>query len=151
MKIITIIFAICFFTFILSGCSTEIDTTGYTINISISNIPSGLSGNDVIIDVTQRMSPSVFVQTGQINSHIIGTTFNQTIKGYNLSTGISSSNKYYNGNIELSFTIYIDVNGNSQMNDTSIDVSDGINFQNLSFSTETTQTIDYTLLHIAGT
>jgi 3,4-dihydroxy-2-butanone 4-phosphate synthase len=135
----------------LCNCSPDNDQTGYTINISISNIPAGLSGNDVVIDVIQKMSSSVYVQTGQINSQISGTSFNQTIKAYNLSTGISASDKHYTGNIELSFSVYIDVNGNNQMNDITIDVADGINYQNLPFSSETIYSIDYTVLHIAGT
>jgi len=137
------------------SCTTSTNnndnTDGYTIQVVIYNIPSTITNNQIIINVEEKTGTSTYLQTGQIVSTITKTTFSGTIKEYNSGSGITKNNKKYTNDVILSFDINIDTNNNSVMNDTGIDISDGINYQNISFSTQTSYAIDYMTLHIAGT
>jgi hypothetical protein len=137
---------------LLVGCggAGSGDGNGYPISVMIFNISPAMTGNNIIVDVYEK-NGAVYVQTGQISSQITGTEFTGAIMEYSLAGGgIGTTTKKYTGDVVLSMDIYIDVNKNGLMNDTGVDISDGVNFQDIPFSNEEVHAINYTALHVSG-
>jgi hypothetical protein len=124
---------------------------GYPITFQIFNIPAGMTSNHIVVNVSEK-NGAVYTQTGQIDSQITGTDFTSAIMEYSLAGGtIGSQSKKYNGDVVLSMDIYIDANDNGTFTDSGFDIADGVNFQDIPFSNEELYSINYAMLHIAGT